>query len=157
MGEQEKKAEARGGGLFVSRFIHSLDTKKRLTIPAQWRELIGEPQQIYVIPGLGKEACLNLYPAREMLPRLERFRNISITDQKARSAARLLASSSELVSWDVQGRVRIRDELLAHARLSDQVLLTTGFDHFELWHPDEYERWNKGVGNLQDALQYLNL
>ena len=148
---------AAGSGLFVSRFIHSLDPKKRLTIPAQWRDLIGEPQQIYVIPGLGRESCLNLYPAREMLPRLERFRNIAITDHKARSAARLLATSSELVSWDVQGRVRIRDELLAHARLTDQVLLTTGFDHFELWHPAEYERWHKDMGNLEDALQYLNL
>ena len=145
------------GGLFVSRFLHSLDPKKRLTIPAQWRELIGEPQQIYVIPSMGKEACLNLYPAREMLPRLERFRNISITDQKARSAARLLASSSELLAWDTQGRVRIRDELLARARLSDQVLMSTGFDHFELWNPAEYERWQQDVGDLQDAMQYLNL
>lgn len=71
-----------GGGGFASNFLHSLDPKKRLTIPAVWREQVGEPKSLYVLPGLSDETCLYVYPAREMARRLEKFRKISITDKR---------------------------------------------------------------------------
>lgn len=154
--EQAVPGELAGAGVFVNTYVHSLDPKKRLTIPSDWRELVGVPRRLFVLPGVN-DKCLCVYPAREMTRRLERLGSLSIADEKGRQFARTLASRSDLVPWDSQGRVRIKDELLEFAQLTNQVVLTGTFDGFELWNP---EQWNKQVGStdqqyLKEAARYV--
>ena len=144
----ERPEPVLGSGGFASSFLHALDPKKRLTIPAIWRAEVGEPKSLYVLPGLNDEKCLYVYPAREMARRLDKFRKISISDRKARLFARVLASSSDLVAWDSQGRIRVKDDLLAHARITDQVKLVGAWDRFELWSPS---LWQENTGKLDAA------
>ena len=68
-------------GVFVNTFTHSLDDKKRLTIPSDWRELAGEPRCLIVLPGVN-EPCLSVYPARAVNRRTEKIRNLSIADEQ---------------------------------------------------------------------------
>jgi MraZ protein len=147
--------EVRGQGIFVGRFTHALDPKKRLTIPSGWRSQIGEPNSLYVLPDMHTK-CLCVFPAGEMVRRIEKLRSRSIADQTARQFARVLASQSDLVSWDAQGRMRIKDELLEGANLVDQVVLVGAFERFELWSPENVEAI--GVmdrGALVEAAQYV--
>ena len=44
-----------------------------------------------------------------------------------------MAAQSDLASWDSQGRIRIKDELLEFAHLADQVVMIGAFDRFEVW------------------------
>jgi MraZ protein len=125
-------------GLFVSQYRHTLDPKRRITIPASWREVIGQPPQVFVLPSV-TDPCVVVYPARMMADRIERIRRLSMADDKARRFLRTMASRSELLSWDVQGRIRVKDELLAHARIADEVMLVSHFDGFELWNPRLWE------------------
>ncbi len=146
-----------GSGGFASNFLYALDPKKRVTIPAVWRLEVGDPKSLYILPGLQNEQCLYAYPAREMARRLDKFRKISISDRKARLFARMLASNSELVTWDSQGRIRIKDELLAHAGIGAQVQFVGAWDRFELWNPDV---WRASVSTvdkatLEDAIRYV--
>lgn len=131
-------------GVFVGNFTHSLDPKKRLTVPSEWRELVGAQKRLFVLPGI-KTKCLCVYPAREMTRRLEKLRTLSIADGKGRQFARALASRSEWVPWDSQGRVRIKDDLLAYAGLVNQVVLVGTFDGFELWSPDNWKTEDDAV------------
>jgi len=147
--------EIKGQGVFVSNYAHSLDPKRRLTIPSEWRAQVGDSKSLYVLPDV-HDRCLCVYPASEMVRRLQKIRNHSIADRKARQFARVLASQSDLVSWDTQGRIRIKDELLEFARLEDQVILVGAFDSFELWNPDSFRE----VGGMdrigiQDAARYV--
>jgi len=151
------RSELAAGG-FVSRFLHSLDPKKRLTIPAEWREQVGALKRLYVLPGLNGDKCLYVYPAAEMAHRLEKFRQIGIADRRARVLARVLAASSELLEWDTQGRIRIKDDLLAQAGISEQVELIGAFDHFEAWSPEAWRAASAvGDATLEDALRYVDL
>ena len=148
--------ELAGQGVFVNTYTHSLDSKRRLTIPADWRELAGVPRRLFVLPGVN-DKCLCVYPAREMTRRLEKLRNLSIADDQGRQLARTLASRSDLVPWDSQGRIRIKDELLEYAGLVNQVILVGTFDGFELWNPD---RWKEKTGSMDsrqlgDAARYV--
>jgi len=147
--------EISGHGVFVSKFTHSLDPKKRLTIPSEWRAQVGATNGLYVLPDV-HQTCLCVFPAVEMTRRLEKIRHHSIADRKARHFARVLASQSDLVFWDSQGRIRIKDELLGFAGLVDQVILMGAFDSFELWSPN-YLREAGGMeqGNLREAAQYV--
>lgn len=143
-------------GVFVNTYVHSLDAKKRVTVPSDWRELVGVPKRLFVLPGVN-DKCLCVYPAREMTRRLERLRNLSIADAKGRHLARTLASRSDLLPWDSQGRMRVKDELLEYAGIINQVVLVGTFDGFELWNPDNWDRVNQGEGegSLGEAAQYV--
>ena len=148
--------EGLSSGVFVGSFLHSLDPKRRLTIPSEWRDIAG-PGTLYVLPGID-QACLCVFPGQELVQRLHRIRNHSIADPKARQFARVLGSQSQLLPWDSQGRIRIKDELLASARLVNQVVLVGAFERFELWDP---ELW-KATGsmdraNLSDAARYVGI
>ncbi len=126
-----------GVGAFVGTFHHNLDPKKRLTLPSEWRELVGEPQSLFVLPGVN-DPCLCVYPARSFALRLEKLRNFSIADEKGRQFQRSLASRSLHTGWDAQGRFRLRDDLLGYAGIGSQVVLVGCLESFELWSP---ERW----------------
>jgi MraZ protein len=142
MGERSKGKSAGEAetlqGVFVGNFLHTLDPKRRLTIPSQWREQVGCPEQVYVLPGIDLP-CLSVFPAREMARRLERIRGLSIGDGKGRNFMRTLASRSELLPWDAQGRIRVKDELLDYAGLKSDVVLIGAFECFELWSPEKWK------------------
>ncbi len=143
-------------GVFVGEYHHSLDPKKRLTIPSEWREQIGDPCSVYVLPGVDRK-CLTVFPAREMTQRLQRLRNLSIADAKARQFARILGSQSQLAPWDSVGRIRIKDELLNFAELKDQVVLVGAIQGLELWNPGLWKEVNStDVTNLGEAARYVD-
>lgn len=149
--------EIEGQGIFVSRFKHSLDSKKRLTIPSEWRAQINAPRSLYVIPDV-HHPCLRVFPSREMIRRLEKMRHHSIADRTAREFARVLASQSDLVAWDSQGRIRVKDALMEFAGLSDQVVLVGAFDSFELWSPEKLESVaGLDQGGMKDAARYVGI
>lgn len=145
-----------GEGVFVNTYVHSLDTKRRLTIPSDWRELAGVPKRLFVLPGVN-DKCLCVYPAREMTRRLERLRNLSIADAKGRQLARTLASRSDLTPWDSQGRIRIKDDLLDFAAIANQAVLVGTFDGFEIWNPDLWKETEDSVNpqDLGEAARYV--
>ncbi len=127
--------ESMGGiGMFVGSYVHSLDPKKRITIPSVWRAQVGDPKSLFVLPDF-HECCLNVLPASEMARRLERIRRHSLADKNAMEFTRALGANSDLVSWDTQGRVRINDKLLRFAQITDQVQLVGAMDKFQLWNP----------------------
>lgn len=147
--------EIAGLSAFVGTFTHSLDPKKRLTIPSEWRSQVGSPRSLYVLPNV-HERCLTVFPASEMARRIQAMRSHSMSDRKAREFARVLASQSDLVSWDTQGRMRVKDELLGFAQLIDQVILVGAFDCFELWSPDNFgERGAMDQDRIREAAQYV--
>ena len=146
------------GGLrmFVGDFLHSLDPKRRLTIPAVWRSQAGEPKSLFVMPDFHSR-CLNVFPASEMAMKLEKLRSHSMADKKAMEFARALGSASDLVSWDGQGRIRIQDKLLRFANLTDQIRMIGALNKFQIWNPADYKEPDEidQVG-LAEAGSYVN-
>ena len=126
------------GGAFVHRYTHSLDPKKRLTIPSEYREQVDDPKGFYVLPGI-PERCLYLCPASEFALRMRKMREHSLADPTARAFARVLGSRSDLAKWDSAGRIRVKDELLEYAGLTDRVVLVGALDIIELWAPEVWE------------------
>jgi MraZ protein len=147
--------EIAGQGVFVHRYEHTLDPKKRLTIPSPWRAQVSEPKSLYVLPDV-HDKCLSVYPAGEIVRRIKAMREHSIADPKARQFARVLASHSDLVSWDAQGRIRVKDELMDYAGLEEKVILIGAFDRFELWNPENLKKaGDLSRDGMLEAAQYV--
>ena len=124
---------------FVDTFTHGLDAKKRLTIPSEWRELVGHPERLFVLPS-SIETCLCVYPGSSVASMFQKLREMSETDAEAQGRLRDLSANANMVPWDAQGRVRIKDSLLDYAGLKSEVVLVGVFNRFEVWSP---ELWKK--------------
>lgn len=144
--------------LFCHVHRHSLDAKKRLTIPSDWRELVGEPKRIFILQGIGSQH-LRALPAYEMARRLEKLQAMSLSDTVAQEHIRTLASQSALLPWDAQGRIRINDDLLAYAGITDEAVLVGSFNGFEIWSPESWKETQKTAqqAKLADAVRFIGL
>ncbi|NLB65018.1 MAG: hypothetical protein GX803_00910 [Lentisphaerae bacterium] len=142
-------------GAFVGRYTHSLDGKKRVTIPADWRESAVEPV-LFVLPGVN-EKCLYVYTAREMAQRLEKVRSASVANVQAQKFLRDFFSRADRVILDSQGRIRVKDELLDYAGIINQMVLVGIGSRFELWSPESWNEQSTQLDQSQfaEAAQYI--
>ena len=119
---------------FVGRYDHSLDPKKRFTIPREWRNLMGNPEFVYVMPD-PKDRCVNIIPTVEMDARMEKLREKALFDPALRPVLQKIGASSEMPALDVQGRIRISDKLLQFANLTTTVAMLGAVRMIQLWDP----------------------
>jgi MraZ protein len=130
--------ESRSEELFVGSFHHSLDTKRRLIIPSSWRSQLGETPRLFVFPHPERK-CLYLYTLQEMNRRLMKLREASAVDAADEQAVRAMTASADALSVDAQGRVRVKDELLAHAEVESKVVLVGTLTRIELWGEEQFD------------------
>ena len=119
---------------FVGRYDHSLDPKKRFTIPREWRNVMGNPDFVYVMPD-PVERCVNIIPAVEMESRLAKLRERALFDPALAPVLEKIGASSEMPTLDVQGRIRISDKLLQFANLTTTVAMVGAVRLIKLWDP----------------------
>ena len=147
--------ELLNAGAFVGCYTHSLDGKKRVTIPSDWREAAGNPT-LYVLPGVGVH-CLYVVTAREMAQRLEKFRSVSIANAQAMKFSRDFFSRADRVVLDSQGRIRVKDALLEQAGILNQMVLVGVGSRFELWSPESWNEQNSQLdqSKFAEAAQFI--
>ena len=133
MAEKTDKIERKGpiAGL-VDTFRHSLDQKKRLTIPSEWRDALADPDYVYVMPS-ATEDCLELVPVELMERTLESYQSADLFDDEADADAQAIAANAQMLKIDGAGRIRIGDRLLAHAHITDGVTMIGGIRKAKLW------------------------
>ncbi|MEN7972655.1 MAG: hypothetical protein ABFR47_02350 [Verrucomicrobiota bacterium] len=124
--------------MFVGSFTHSLDAKRRIIFPSSWRNLVGESNRLFAFPH-PDDKCLYLYTAEEMTRRLNQLRSGGSLDQAGQRAIRSFAAGAEMLQWDAQGRVRIGENLLAHAEIKQQVVLVGTLTRIELWSEENFD------------------
>ena len=149
------EVSAKSVGSLVGRFDHSLDPKKRLTVPSEWRMALGSPEFVYVMPDAEKK-CLNLIPREVMEARVAELQGAALMDDSLNAALQVIGESSELLQFDVQGRIRICDKLLAYANLNGTVAMVGAFRMAKLWNPKALGSGDKvEVSKLKDAVAKL--
>jgi len=124
--------------IFVGSFTHSLDVKRRMIFPASWRAAAGDSNRLFAFPH-PDEKCLYLYTAEEMMRRLAVLRESGPLDKFDQQAVRSFSAGADMLLWDAQGRIRIGDNLLAHAEVQDHVVLVGTLTRIELWSVENFD------------------
>jgi MraZ protein len=145
--------ELRAEELFVGSYHHSLDPKRRLIVPSSWRAMLGEAPRLYVFPHPDKP-CLFLYTLQEMNRRLAQLREAGTVDANDQQAVRAMTAAADALAVDAQGRVRIKDELLAHAEVGDKVVLVGTLTRIELWSEEKFDMALPADSPLAEAAFY---
>ena len=154
---KQSVAESTGGGkgFLLGRYDHALDPKKRFTIPAGWRQILGDPQYVFVMPDNAKQ-CLNIIPQEEMEARLAKLREKALFDPSLSRALHIIGANSEQLALDVQGRIRISDKLLQFANLTTTVVMAGSVRMAKLWNPEAYAEESSGdLADFNAALDML--
>lgn len=142
-------------GVLVGRFDHALDPKRRLTIPAEWRSVMGAPDYVYVFPD-PSEPCLDLIPPAEMEVRLAKLREAALFDPEMNAALQAIGENAEQLVLDVQGRIRICDKLLSFAGLDETVAMVGSIRVVKLWSPKRLAPDSKvDVAKFREAVAKL--
>ena len=149
MGVQDIKGEE----LFVGSYHHSLDPKRRLIVPSSWRSMLGESPRLYVFPHPDRP-CLYLFTFAEMNRRLNKIREAGGVDAHDEQAIRAMTASADALLADAQGRVRIKDELLAHAEVNSKVVLVGTLTRIELWSEEKFDMALPEASPLAEAAFY---
>ncbi len=120
--------------MLIGEYQHTLDTKKRLSIPAKLRKVIGER----AILTRGLNNCLVLYPMEQWQKLTEKLGQLPVGQGDTRSFLRLMFSGAVEVEMDQLGRVLVPDFLKTYAGFKQRVTIVGVHDRLEIW--DE-ERW----------------
>ncbi len=138
----------------VNTFERPLDPKKRLTIPSVWRRALGS-DYVYVMKEEG-QPCLLLIPKGMFESRLAGIQDEALTGDEYNDVLESVGEDSELLEFDVQGRIRICDRLLEYANLKGTVVMKGAVRMARLWAPENAPgRSAENAENLRAARKRL--
>ncbi len=120
----------------MGEYQHTLDEKGRLTMPARFREELGE--RFVVTRGL--DGCLFVYPMPEWANLEAKLQALPLTHREARAFVRLLLSGATECELDRQGRFALPSALREHAGLDKEAVVIGVGSRLEIWSK---ARWSE--------------
>ena len=124
------------GGKFLGSYLHQLDDKGRLSLPASYRRDAADQRFVLVQP---YPPALALYPEMEWAIVEERLQDAMRTEQGRMYVLRVMSSAVEVIP-DAQGRILVPAQLREAAQLDGQALLVGAINKIELWNPSNFEQ-----------------
>ncbi len=115
---------------FLGTFDHTLDAKKRLTIPSTFRAAMADG----VVLARGPERCIEVWPAAEY----ERQHRVALEglnplSPKARELKRRLFAGAFATELDSAHRVMVPTKLAEHAGVDREVAVIGADERLEVW------------------------
>jgi MraZ protein len=125
---------------FVSTVVNKLDAKGRVSVPAPFRQILAAQNTAGVY-------CFTSFVS----PALEAFGEALISEFTQRlyaldpffsedhdSQAQAILAASRLLSFDDEGRVRLPDDFIAHAGITERVTFVGMGRKFQIWDPENF-------------------
>ncbi len=140
--------------LFVGSYHHSLDAKKRIFIPAKFREGLG--CEFYICRKF--DAYLSVYTAADWEKYVETISALPESDA-AELQDYLLGSAQHCVP-DASGRIILDDKLLRFAKIDKNVVFVGAGHQVRIWAEeiwDAHEEELDGSDRIRQAMRKYNL
>ena len=93
--------------MLIGQYEHTIDSKKRLALPAKFRGELGDK----VIITRWMEGCLTVYTEKDWKIVSDKIVNLTMTQTEARSFSRMMLAGAMEVSLDKLGRILVPDYL----------------------------------------------
>ena len=125
---------------FNSRYLHGVDEKRRLQIPAKWRpEEDGMEFTVMVWPKHQAGPCLRVLPPDKLEKLVAEIEAMPNSDPRKDVLRRVVGGNSEQVTLDKAGRICLPEEMARAAGIKGEALLVGLFERFEIWEPARYK------------------
>lgn len=124
--------------MFIGEYSHAVDSKKRMIIPAKFREELGEN----FILTKGLDGCLYAYPLNEWKLLEEKLKKLPLTSRNARAFVRFFFSGANEMNLDKQGRTSIPQNLIEYAHIKKEIISIGVSTRIEVWSKEKWEEYN---------------
>lgn len=127
--------------MFFGRFDHTIDGKGRVSVPAQFRDLLLGDLRLVLAPFtvLGQR-CLDVYPHAEWEKLLERFSHERKFNAEAIKFEMGYLARSHRVDIDAAGRILVPPSLRQHADLVKNVVFLGAERKFRVMEQGRFEK-----------------
>jgi MraZ protein len=138
--------------MFYGEYLHSIDRKGRLILPARFRDAAKGNfiEKFFLTRGLDK--CLFMLSEEEWRTQENKFKSVSFTKQESRTFNRLYFSGAVEIIPDKQGRVLIPQYLKDFAEIKKDVVIVGVSNRIEIWSKD---KWQSFYGNSQKSFEEI--
>lgn len=139
-------------------YLHGIDEKRRLQIPAKWRPEEGDEMEFTIIPWPKHQAgvCLRVIPPDKLEKLMADIEAMPNTDPRKDVLLRLAGSRSEQVTLDKAGRICLPEGMARAAGLKNEAQLVGLFQQFEIWDPARYKQVEAAVEvNAANAFELM--
>lgn len=135
--------------MFMGEYLHTVDAKGRIIVPARLREDLGD--KFVVTRGL--DGCLFGYPLSEWEHFVEALKGIPGNAEGRKLQRYFMAGACEC-EIDKQGRILIPAGLREHAALDKDIVFVGVLNKVEIWSK---ERWdNNSYDNMDDIAEHMS-
>lgn len=134
--------------MFIGEYRHTIDAKKRLSIPAKFRSELGKK----AVLTRGLDQSLFLYPMREWEVIADRLSKLPAGQASTRGFVRLMLAGAEEVSCDALGRILVPDHLKRYANLEQTAVIIGVHTRLEVWNESMWDAYQKRMEHDADDL-----
>ena len=138
--------------MLIGEYRHTIDAKKRLSVPAKFRKELGK--KIVIAQGL--DNCLFVYSEKGWESFSAKLKNLSLGQAAMRKFNRAMSSGAMDAEIDSLGRILIPDFLKKFAGLENRVVFIGVNDRAEIWSEEAWDIYkiqaDKDVGALAEKL-----
>jgi len=139
--------------MFIGEHLYSIDEKKRLAIPAKFRQALGKN----AVLTRGIDSCLVIYPIKEWQGLAKKLESLPSGKSDARAFVRIVLAGAVDVSLDKLGRILIPDYLKNYALLKKNVVIIGLSNRIEIWDEKKWQEYKKKtemtVGDIAEQLK----
>lgn len=119
-------------------FTHGLDEKQRLIIPSRWRQILGNPKALCVLPNFDSvNKCLILMSEEEYSRRFQGPSSAPLGDADAMQFMADVGEVTDNPSLDSHGRIRLCEWQLEYTGITSHVRLVGAGSFAQLWNAAE--------------------
>ena len=134
--------------MFIGEYEHTLDEKKRISLPKAFRKDLGSR----MVMTRGLDNCLFLFPKKGWEKVAGRLQEMSFAQADTRGFNRFFLSGAVEVEADSAGRILVPDHQKAFAQLGKNVVFAGVSDRVEIW---DSERWNAYKARIESEADAL--
>lgn len=134
--------------MLIGEFIHTIDEKNRISLPAKFRKEMGN--DLVITPGL--DNCLFVFTKKEWAKISEKLSGFSMLSADNRSFNRFMFGGATEISVDTIGRMLLPDFLKERANLKGKAALVGVQNRLEIWNERAWTEYKKRVEKEADAL-----
>jgi len=121
--------------LLIGEYEHTLDAKKRISLPKAFRAELGK--RVVVTRGL--DNCLYVFSRSSWESVAKKLQSLSFVQAETRGFSRFMFSGAAEVDIDGVGRILLPDHQKDFAGLKKRVVFAGVSDRVEIW---DAERWS---------------
>lgn len=129
------------GNMFVGEYLHSVDSKGRVALPAKFREELKAGSIIT----RGNDGCLTIYKIEEWEELIDKITNLPQSKVEVRNYSRLILSGAAEVKLDRQGRLNLPGYLIDFAGINMKVVFVGVNNRLEVWDEGKWTDYKEQI------------